>query len=160
MTQRDAKHRGHVVLIETLTEIAGVLPRASEGAAYSQAEIFRKLPALFSLWFSLVLEPKLAARPVSERNAREAKTLVKLLDHALKGEVMPGILTALGRLKAITAVATEADSSWKTAQWHELVTTDTTGLLTRRDRSNVAAAQRDQLRLQVAGRGSALGPAS
>ena len=158
MTQRDAKYRGHVVLIETLTEIAGVLPHASEKAALSQAEISRKLPALFSVWFSMVLEPKLAARPGGERNSREAKTLAKLLDHLLRGELMPSILTALGRLKAITTIATEADATWKTAQWHELVTSDSTGLLTRRDRTNVAAAQRDQLRLQPAGRGAALAP--
>ena len=105
-----------------------------------------------------MLEPKLLQRAGSERNLREAKTLVKVLDHSLRGEVMPGILTALGRLKAITTVATEADATWKTAQWHELVTTDTTGLLTRRDRSNVAQAQRDQFRLQGAGRGAALAP--
>ena len=123
-----------------------------------RAEIFRELPALFSTWFSMVLEPKLVARAGSERNLREAKTLVKLLDHSLRGEVMPGIMTALGRLKSITTMATEVDATWKQAQCHELVTTDTTGLLTRRDRTNVALAQRDQLRLLGTGRGAALAP--
>ena len=82
MAHRDATHRGHLVLVETLTEIAGVLPRASEGAAFSRAEIFRKFPALFGTWLSLVLEPKLLSRAGSERNLREAKTLVKMLDDA------------------------------------------------------------------------------
>jgi hypothetical protein len=157
-TQRDSKLRGHVVLIETLTEIAGVLPRASEGATLSQAELYRKLPPLFSLWFSMVLEPKLVQRSNGERNLREAKTLVKIMDHLMRGETLPGLVTALGRLKAITAVSTEPDATWRTAQLHELVTTDSTGLLTRRDRTNAAAALRDQARLQGGGRGAPLAP--
>ena len=124
----------------------------------SQAEIYRKLPALFGMWFTLILEPKLRATPQSGRNVREAKTLATLADQLVQGETMRGLMTVLGRLKAITHVATDEEATWRSTELHELVSADSTGLLTRRDRANAAATQREQLRLQTAGRGGALPP--
>ena len=86
------------------------------------------------------------------------RPLATLADQLVQGETLRGLMTVLGRLKAITHVATDEEATWRSAELHELVSADSTGLLTRRDRANAVATQREQLRLRPVGRGGALPP--
>ena len=80
-SQREAFTQPHLVLVEALTEMSRLLPRAAAGANLDQAEIFKTLPPLFVTYFKLILEKELQ-RPQMQRNEREARTLCEILDWA------------------------------------------------------------------------------
>jgi hypothetical protein len=157
LAQRDAQEKPHVVLVETLEEITRSLPRSCEGASMTRAELYRKLPAVMTAWFSLKLEDKLRGQGGSLRSLREAKTLVEVADDLLLGQSLPCLMKVLGRLKALTETTT--GRSWEVAQHHELVETENAGMLTRRDRENAAKSIRAQQKLSVGGRGAPMGGA-
>ena len=142
--------RPHLVLVQNLTTIVRSLPHAHEGAKMTQADVYKKLPALYSSWHALKLEPKLKGQTGALRNTQESKTLTDLADELLVGNLLPGLMIVLGRLKAITEVA-ETGGDWNTARHHELVRANELGMLTRADRHNASRDQRDLARLQPSG---------
>ncbi len=82
--------------------------------------------------------------------------LSESLDHLLAGNVLGSIMTLLGRLHAVTDVATNEGTSWAIAQHHEIVSSDAVRLLTARSRANRAQDQRELLRTQGYSRGSGM----
>ena len=112
------------------------------------AEVYRKLPAMYSSWPSLRLEPSLKEANLGPRNLQESKTLVNIADELLVGNVLPALMIVIGRLKAITEVATPESGGWSTARHMELVRTEDLGILTARDRELANMDQRDSLRLR------------
>ncbi len=153
-SQREALTQPHLVLVDTLTEMSRLLPRATVGATLDRAEIFKTVPPLFVTYFKLILESQLQASHM-QRNEREARTLCEILDWALKGETMKLVMVALGRLKAIETVIEPGGSGWNVARHHELIPrAQSTGMLTSRDRENVARDVRDEARTQTQLRGA------
>ncbi len=154
--QRDAQVRPHQVLVESLTQIVSSLPRSGEGAEVTRGDVFRRLPAVYRSWFDIKMAPVLRGTSGNQRSWREAKTLTTILDHLLTGNVLGSIMTLLGRLHAVTDVATNEGTSWALAQHHEIVPSDAVGLLTARSRANQAQDQRELLRTQGYMRGSGM----
>ena len=154
--QRDAQVRPHQVLVESLTQIVSSLPRSGEGAEVTRGDVFRRLPAVYRSWFDIKMAPVLRGTSGNQRSWREAKTLTTILDHLLTGNVLGSIMTLLGRLHAVTDVATNEGTSWALAQHHEIVPSDAVGLLTARSRANQAQDQRELLRTQGYIRGSGM----
>ena len=154
--QRDAQVRPHQVLVVSLTQIVSSLPRSSEGAEITRGDVFRRLPAVYRSWFDIKMAPVLRGTSGNQRSWREAKTLTTILDHLLTGNVLGSIMTLLGRLHAVTDVATNEGTSWALAQHHEIVPSDAVGLLTARSRANQAQDQRELLRTQGYIRGSGM----
>ena len=70
------------------------------------------------------------------------------MDSLLQGDTLPALMIALGRLNALTDVASGDGASWAVAQLHELVSCDSAGLIAPRARANQAQDQRDLLRIQ------------
>ena len=126
----------------------------------SRGDLFKKLPAVYTSWFDLKLAPVLRAASGSQRSWRLARTLCEIIDTLLGGDVMYSLMVALGRLNAVTDVASNDGITWAVAAHHELVVTDAVGLVTRRSRANQAIDQREALKTQGAVRGSALPAAS
>ncbi len=149
--QRDAQVRPHQVLV-----IVSTLPRSGEGAEVTRGDVFRRLPAVYRSWFDIKMAPVLRGTSGNQRSWREAKTLTTILDHLLTGNVLGSIMTLLGRLHAVTDVATNEGTSWALAQHHEIVPSDAVGLLTARSRANQAQDQRELLRTQGYMRGSGM----
>ncbi len=143
-----------MVLIETLEEITRSLPRTCEGANMTRADLYRALPAVLTAWFSTKLEAQLRGHSGSLRTLRELRTLVEVADDILVGHSMPALMKLIGRIKALAETST--GRTWEVAQHHELVETDGLGLITRRDRQNAAASQREAQRLASGGRGAAM----
>ena len=83
-----------------------------------------------------------------QRNEREARTLCEILDWAIKGEILKLIMVGLGRLKAIETVVEPGTGGWNVARHHEMIPRPQAGLLTSRDRENVAGDVRDEARVQ------------
>ena len=112
------------------------------------AEVYRKLPAMYSSWHSLRLEPRLKEANLWPRNLQESKTLVNIADELLVGNLLTALMIVIGRLKAITEVATPESGGWSAAPHMELVRTEDLGMLTARDRELANMDQRDSLRLR------------
>ena len=151
-SQREAFTQPHLVLVEALTEMSRLLPRAAAGANLDQADIFKTLPPLFVTYFKLILEKELQ-RPQMQRNEREARTLCEILDWAIKGETLKVIMVGLGRLKAIETILDPASGGWQVARHHQMIPRPQSGLLTSRDRENVARDVREEARVQGQPRG-------
>ena len=124
----------------------------------TRGEIFRRLPAIYRSWSDIKLSPALRHTAGNQRSWREAKTITTVLDHLLTGGTMSAVMVLLGRLNAVTDVATNEGTSWALAQHHEIVESDSVGLLTSRSRANQAQDQRELLRTQglVRGAGAAV----
>ena len=144
-----------MVLIETLEEITRSLPRTCEGANMTRADLYRALPAVLTAWFSTKMEAQLRGNSGTLRTLREMRTLVEVVDDILVGHSMPALMKLIGRIKALAEVCATG-RTWEVAQHHELVETDGLGLITRRDRQNAAASQREAQRLASGGRGAAM----
>ena len=126
----------------------------------SKAEVFKKLPAVFTAWHDLRLAP--ALRPLQGgggRSLRESRTLVEIADALLTVDLLQGFMVALGRLKALTEVSNPASNGWNVARHHEITAPDGVGLLSARDRQNAARDQREELRITSGGRGGPGAPA-
>ncbi len=150
---RDSVHKPHLVLVDTLTQMCQALPKSTEEASSTRANVYRKLPSVFLAWFSLTLLPAVKTQKGMHRNEREARTLVEALDGLVKGEQLPVIMLLLGRLKTLSAVVL-AEGSWALAQQHELTKTNVTGILTDRDQRHAQRDLRDQQRLSKRARGA------
>ena len=146
-SQREALTQPHLVLVDTLTEMSRLLPRATVGASLDRAEVFKTVPPLFVAYFKLILEGQLQGSQM-QRNEREARTLCEILDWAIKGETLKLIMVGLGRLKAIETVVEPGTGGWNVARHHEMIPRPQAGLLTSRDRENVARDVRDEARVQ------------
>ncbi len=121
----------------------------------SKADIFRRLPPLFTPWFELKMAKILQqGGGNSLRSEREARTLVEIADALLSGATLQSLMLVLGRLKALTE-AHGRDGSWATAQHYEVTETEGLGILSQRDRTNALRGQRDAQRVA---RGGALPP--
>ena len=130
------------VLVETLTEVCRVLPRTDEGARPTMADTFKKLPAVFSAWYALKLEPK--ARSLGGQGVqREAKTLAEIADALLVGDPMRASIVAVQRLKALSQSLSQDQGGWAVARHHELVDQDELGLLTNADRRRAVRDQKE-----------------
>ncbi len=145
-SQRDAVTRPHAVLVESLADISKVLPSGQDGASLDRAAIYKKLPALFVPYFTLVLGPVLEAAQGGARSEREARTICETLDQILKGHPLPAVMILLARLKAIEEASDPDSGGWQVAQHHELIPRRGQGLVNARDRENAARDQRDVLR--------------
>ena len=66
----------------------------------------------------------------------------------LGGDNLQALMIALGRLNAVTDVATNEGTPWSVAAHHEIVSSDSVSLITPRARANQAAEQRQTLRTQ------------
>ena len=108
--------------------------------------VYRKLPAIFVSYYTLVLQPILDASGGNARNERETRTICEALDCLLRGEPLDAIMVLLGRLRAIETAVTPEGGGWNIAQHHELIPPRGAGLVTARDRENAARDQRDVLR--------------
>ncbi len=85
---------------------------------------------------------------------------MELIDTILGGHSLQALMIALGRLNAVTDVATsEGSTPWNIAAHHEIVSSDSVSLVTPRARANQAAEQRQTLRTQGYIRGTGM-PAS
>ena len=122
--QRDAQDQPHMVLVETLEEVTRSLPRTCEGANMNRSDLYKVLPAVFTTWFTLKLEPQLRAQPGGMRGLRECRTLAEVADDILTGAALPSLMKILGRIKAITEVSSEElgrwpniTSSWRRTTW-------------------------------------------
>ena len=124
----------------------------------TRGEVFKRLPAIYRSWFDIKLSPALKGATGQARSWREAKTITTVLDYLLTGGVMNSIMVLLGRLNAVTDVATSENTSWAMAQHHEIVESDAVGLITSRSRANQAQDQRELLRTQGYVRGTAIPP--
>ena len=113
----------------------------------TQVYVDKKLPAVYSSWHALKLEPRLRGSQGGVRNPQESKTLCEVADEPLCGRLLPALMTVLGRLNAIAEV-TENDGNWHLARHHELVQANDLGMLTREDRENASRDQRDFLRIR------------
>ena len=122
----------------------------------TRGDIYKKLPAFCTSWYDVKLAPALRAQGGTQRSQREARTLSEIMDILLGGDVLQGLMVGLGRLNAVTDVATSEGVSWAVASHHELASTDSIGLVTARSRANQAADQRELLRTQGYVRGAAL----
>ena len=101
----------------------------------------RSLPALFTSYHTLVLLPRLNGMQGAQRNEREARTLCEILDGLVEGRVLPAMMVALQRLKAIEASLDQGVGGWNVARQMEITARPGAGLVSQRDRT---AAQRDQ----------------
>ena len=140
----------HLVLVEALTDVCRGLPRAAEGGTMTKADVFKKLPAVFTAWHDLRLAPVLRNQSGGgARSLRESRTLVEIADALITGDQLQGLMLTLGRLKAITEVANPTSSGWAVARHHEITAPDGVGLLSARDRQNAARDQREELRIST-----------
>ena len=140
-----------MVLVETILGMARSLPQSHEGARFSEIEIYKRLPSLFTSWNTLLLEPKFRELNHGPRNGQESRTLSDVADLLLTGSLLPALMIILGRLKALAEVAAPESSGWTVARHHELIRVDDMGILTRRDRENAVLDQRDSNRMSQAG---------
>ncbi len=115
-----------------------------------------RLLAAYRCGFDIEMAPVLCGTPGNWRSWREATTLTTILDHLLTGNALGSIMTLLGRLHAVTDVATNEGTSWAIAQLHEIGSSDTVALLTDRSRANQAQDPRELLRTQGYIRGSGM----
>ena len=157
----DALTQPHLVLVDTLTEMSRLLPRAAVGASLGRAEVFKAVPPLFVTYFELILETHPQGNQL-QRNEREARTLCMVLDWTLNGETLKLMMVALGRLEVIVTVielgASGGDrdgdrdgdaSGWSVARHHVLTPwAQSAAMLTSRVRENVAREVRDKARTQ------------
>ena len=152
---RESARRPHLVLVDTLYQMSRVLPRSSAEASFTRAEVFRRLPPIFTPWYELKMSRLLASGNGNLRTEREARTLVEIGDALLSGMPLPALMLVLGRLKALVEAHTPGSGGWSAAQHYELAETSGTGILSPRDR---ALAQRDQRDAQRLARGGGLPP--
>ena len=122
----------------------------------TRGEIFKKLPAVYTAWFDVKLAPILRGSSGQKRTWRESKTLVELIDTMLGGDLLQALMIALGRLNAVTDVATNEGTPWSVAAHHEIVSSDAVSPITPRARANQAAEQRQMLRTQGYIRGTGM----
>ncbi len=132
-----------------------VLPRTSVEATYFRAEIFKKLPPLFTPWFELKMLKLIHSGSANVPTERDARTLVEIADALLLGLTMPAMMLVMGRLKALTDANTAGSGGWSSAQHYELTGTSGVGILSQRDRAN---ARRDQRDAQRVTRGAGMPP--
>ncbi len=140
---RDARETPHFVLIDTVFDILSVLPRAASEAIPTKSTIYRNLPCVFVAFFTQVLKPILLASG-GARNEREARTLCEVLDLAVGGEVLPLIMVALMRLKAIQQSVQAEGGGWSAASNFEMIPPANATLTSERERANLARDQRDR----------------
>ena len=81
-----------------------------------RSDIYKKLPALFVPYFTLVLGPKIQSQ---ERNSRECRTLCEIMDSLCEGNLARVGDVAMQRYKAL-ACATD-DGSWALASEIEVI---------------------------------------
>ena len=106
----DALTQPHLVLVDTLTEMSRLLPRAAVGASLGRAEVFKAVPPLFVTYFELILGTHPQGNQL-QRNEREARTLCMVLDWTLNGETLKLMTAALGRLEVIVTVTSWAPAA-------------------------------------------------
>ena len=126
----------------------------------TRGDIYKKLPAVYTSWFGVKMAPALDTASGNRRSFREAKAASETLDTLLGGDIVQGIMIQLGRLTAVTDVATNENVTWATAAHHEIVSSDSIGLITARGRSNQANDQRELMRLNGYVRGTGLSAAA
>ncbi len=123
----------------------------------TRAEIFKTLPPIFVVWFTLNLAPRLRGQVGVAGREREAWTIVEACDQILNGDPLGTLMTLLGRLRALTSVTTEeGGGGWALASQYEVLATSTDGLLTQRDRARAQRDLSDTRRAQGQQRGAAL----
>jgi hypothetical protein len=148
--QKQALSQPEKVLVESLAELATILPGAKPGASSSSVgggyEAAAKLPPLFVSYHSLVLSARLAGSDRSSRNEREARTLCEILDVLLSGGTLAAIMIALQRLKAIEASIDPQGGGWSHAAQHELTARPGQGLVSQKDRTLANRDVRDEQR--------------
>jgi hypothetical protein len=148
--QKQALSQPEKVLVESLAELATILPGAKPGASSSSVgggyEAAAKLPPLFVSYHSLVLSARLAGSDRSSRNEREARTLCEILDVLLSGGILAAIMIALQRLKAIEASIDPQGGGWSHAAQHELTARPGQGLVSQKDRTLANRDVRDEQR--------------
>ena len=115
------------------------------------ADIFKKLPAVFSAWYALKLEPKARALG-GQAVQREAKTLAEIADALLVGDSMRASIVAVQRLKALSQSIAPDQGGWTVARHHELVDQDEMGLLTNTDRRRAVRDQKELAGLHYSGK--------
>ena len=74
----------------------------------------------------------------------------------LGGHLLQALMIALGRLNAVTDVATNEGTPWSVAAHHKIVSSDAVSLITPKARANQAAEQRQVLRTQGYIRGTGM----
>ena len=145
--QRDARHRPHAVLVESLAGISRLLPSGSDGAMLDKVAVYRKLPPLYVPYYTLILQPIIeASQQGGARNERECRTICEAMDALLRGDPLGSLMILLARLKAIETAVSPEGGGWNVAQHHELIPPKGSGLVSARDRENAARDQRDVLR--------------
>ncbi len=154
---RDADRVPHYVLVDTLSEIASVLPRPVGEAIPSKAVLYKQVPALFMSFFAQVLKPTFEATGGSARDEREAMTICQTIDSLLIGETMRALMVQIGRLKALKE-SKSSSGGWTVAQHFEVIPTRSSGLTSGRDRHNAMRDHREASRLQLSLSGRGLPP--
>ncbi len=155
---KEAVKRPHFVLVDTLYEIATVLPRPVGEAAPTKVTLYKTLPSLFMAYYTQVLKAALeSSQSASQRDERESLTICQTLDALLGGEVLHAIMIQLGRLKAVKEARATSSGGWQVARHYELIPARDAGLTTEADRANAARDFRQHQRLTnaLAGRGLA-----
>ena len=112
---RDAVKRPHLVLVDALYQMSRVLPRTSVEATCSRAEIFKRLPLIFTPWFELKMLKLIQSNSGNLRTEREARTLVEVADVLLLGQTVPALMLVTGRLKALADAHTPGSGGWSSA---------------------------------------------
>ncbi len=152
---RDARLNPHHVLVESPLDTAKALPRSAGEGPWQQAEVYRKLPPLYSVHFKNVLKPLLEGEGgQGTRDSREVETVSETMDALLDGEPMKALMVLLGRRKAILASRSSEGGGWSVARYHEYLPMPG-AFLTARDRENATKDFKHDLRLRhsLPGRG-------
>ena len=148
----------HFVLVDTLFEVATVLPRPVGEAAPSRAVIYKEVPSLFMAYFTQILKPGYEMSGSSPRDEREAQTICQTLDALLNGNLMRPLMILIGRLKALQEARSFHGGGWAIAQHFEVIPQRGSGLVTGKDRQHAMRDHRKNVRFHAPPPGRAASP--